>query len=953
MDHPTGAVTFLFTDVEGSTKLAQSFPELYPEALKRHNEILKKAVEIHNGFVFKTVGDAFCCAFHNPADAIRSAIKIQKSLLNEKWNEVKIKVRIGIHSGKAEWNGNDYMGYITLARSSRVMSVAYGEQIIVSQDSYELVNQNSDSEIKYSFLDLGIRRLKDVIQPVKLYQIESSGLRENFPPLKTLDSRPNNLPIQLTSFIGFENEIRNIKNLLKKSKLVTILGTGGAGKTRLAIQVSADVIDFYSDGVWLTELASLTDPSNLNQEIMKVLSLKEDPEINPEDSLCNYLKEKETLIILDNCEHIIKDCAIIAEKLLCCCPDLKILITSREALKCNGEIIYRVNSLEAPDPNNKYFPEDLIKFDSVRLFVERALTVNPSFRLNEENAHAIAGICFQLDGIPLAIELAAARIKIMTVEKINERLIDRFNLLTGGKRTALPRQQTLRALIDWSYELLSEKEKILLQRLSVFTGGWIPEAAKEICTDDKILNRDTAELLFNLHDKSLINTKETDSHKRFYMLESIKQYSAEKLKDKNEIFLKHITYFRGILNFSEMISEDLPQFEWTILIENELNNIRSAIDRAITIEPDQAFEIVHNMSYFWGIKGYFTEGLYYSQKLLNADLNVSEINKANILYTAGTLNNDIGNITEAEKLILDSNSLYRKINFKEGIGNSLQMLGSISIVTNQGTAYGRKYYEEALTIFRELNLKADIANTLNQYSYIFNLEGDKEMAMNYLFQALEIYKEINDTHQVSLILATLAIDELSLCNYEKARQYAEESMMISKKFADNFLISINLVTLGSIHSNQMEYEKAFSLFDQSLNLMRDGGYKASMIVALKNLGEVSIKMSEYENAINYLKESLKFSSETGNYLHLSNTLYLLGFAYFENKIYENSLRLFLYFRKIRSRDTRLVTEEMYEKANELTGKIKDLVCKEVFENIENDISGMGNDSFFKSIKDWE
>ncbi|MEZ4823626.1 MAG: adenylate/guanylate cyclase domain-containing protein [Ignavibacteria bacterium] len=524
MNIPTGAVTFLFTDIEGSTKLAQEFPDTLPSALEKHNSILKNVVEINNGFVFKIVGDAYCCAFQNAADAVKAAVEIQINIENENWDGAVIRIRIGIHSGNAEWNGDDYMGYITLARVARVMSAAYGGQILISNDTYKLFSHHKDTNPPQAeqrenesdslclsdlvvknvcFRDLGERRLKDVIEPIRLYQVESEGLRKEFPPLKTLDARPNNLPIQLTSFIGREKEMKFVKEELKNSRLLTLTGTGGAGKSRLSLQAAADLIDDFANGVWFTELAAVSDPVFLPIAIINALGLKEENSKTPEVTLSDYLKDKEILIILDNCEQIIESCAKLTEKLLLRCPDLKIIATSREALNISGEQTYKIPPLSQPDPDCKDTPEQLIQYESVRLFIERALSVNHEFRVNKENAMVLAKVCSRLDGIPLAIELAAARSKVLSVDKINERLDDRFKLLTGGKRTALPRQQTLRALIDWSYDLLSDKEKIYGTDSLYFSGGWTLEAAEEICSDNIIDSGEIFEILSSLIENQL------------------------------------------------------------------------------------------------------------------------------------------------------------------------------------------------------------------------------------------------------------------------------------------------------------------------------------------------------------------------------------------------------------------------------------------------------------------
>jgi len=391
---PDGNVTFLFTDIEGSTKLSQEFPDTLQSALNKHHSVLTNVLESNKGYVFEIVGDGFCCAFQNAEDAVRAAVTVQSDLANEKWDDATIKIRVGIHSGEAKWNGMQYLGYITLAKTARVMSAAYGEQILISEDTYRLLDNIHDKKTRsndsgnlnslISFRDLGERRLKDVFHPVRLFQIIFPGLREEFPPLKTLDARPNNLPFQISGFIGRKNELKQIKNLLFQSRLVTLTGMGGTGKSRLALETGADMIDDFANGVWFVELAGLLNKSFLVHEIISAVGAQEVNKESPEDTLINFLKEKETLIILDNCEHIVSESARISEKLLTTCPKLKIIATSREAMKCYGEVVYKVPSLNIPDKKKTLTTEELINCESVKLFYIRAVSHKQNFSINDK-----------------------------------------------------------------------------------------------------------------------------------------------------------------------------------------------------------------------------------------------------------------------------------------------------------------------------------------------------------------------------------------------------------------------------------------------------------------------------------------------------------------------------------------------------------------------------------------
>ncbi len=474
---PSGTVTFLFTDIEGSTRLWQEKPEAMAISHARHDEILRTAIESNHGYVFQIVGDSFSAAFHNAMDGLRAVLSAQCGLQKEAWGETgAIKVRMGLHTGTAEIFDGKYEGYATIASTQRVMSAAHGGQTLLTQTTYDLLQNALPSDV--TLLDMGEHRLKDLRAPLHLYQVNVPYLPQDFPAIKSLDTQPNNLPAQLTSFIGREKEIAEIKSALTpipslsgrgETRLVTLTGSGGTGKTRLSIEVGTQLLSNFANGVWLIELAPLSDESQIIPALAQAFGLQELP-FNPlVNIVTDYLRDKKLLLILDNCEHLIAACAKLADDLLHQCAGLKILASSREALGIAGEVAYRTPSLADSE--------------STSLFVERARAANSKFSLTDSNASSVAQICHRLDGIPLAIELAAARTKLLSADQIAARLDDLFRLLVGGSRTALPRQQTLRALIDWSYDLLSEEEKKLLRIASVFVGGWTLDALEAVSED--------------------------------------------------------------------------------------------------------------------------------------------------------------------------------------------------------------------------------------------------------------------------------------------------------------------------------------------------------------------------------------------------------------------------------------------------------------------------------------
>ncbi len=600
---PSGTVTFLFTDIQGSTKLAQEQRDTWEVLRARHHTILRSAIQANNGYVFQIIGDAFCAAFHTVREALDASLAAQRGLLAENWGPAPILVRMGINTGAAQVGSNSdgsggYTGYSTLARTQRVMSTAYGGQILISNTSAELLVGELPAGV--SLRDMKEHRLKGLLNPEYLWQVVATGLPQDFPALQTLNSIPNNLPLQLTSFIGREKEIAEIKSLVEHNRLVTLTGSGGVGKTRHSLQVAAEVLDAFPEGAWLVELAPVSSPELVPQTLANVLGVHEDQSRSLFTALQDHLQSKTILLLLDNCEHLLEACAQLADGLLHACPRLKILVSSREALGMAGEVSFRVPSLSLPDARHLPSLERLTQYDSVRLFIERAVAVKSDFIVANHNAPAVAQICSRLDGIPLAIELAAARLRGLSAEQISERLDDRFRLLTGGSRTALPRQQTLRAMIEWSYDLLSEAERVLLRRLAVFVGDWTLEAAEAVCAEPEspagspvpavpapagqaLATPDVMDLLLRLVDKSLIVPQEQAGQARYHMLETIRQFAQDKLLESGEgawLRLGHLEFF---LTFSEQVEAKLHSAEnliWLHKLGAEYANLQAALEWA-------------------------------------------------------------------------------------------------------------------------------------------------------------------------------------------------------------------------------------------------------------------------------------------------------------------------------------------------------------------------------------
>jgi len=612
--------TFLFTDIEGSTKLWESIPEKMKAALARHHEILQEAISSNGGIAFQIVGDAFCAAFPTASSAISAALTAQQNLHLEKWDlPFSIRVRMGIHTGAAERASSDsptggYASNHTLNRVARILSAGHGGQILLSLATKELVQDSLpvDAELR----DMGEHHLKNLNRPEHLFQLIIADLPSGFPPLNTLDSYRHNLPLQLTSFIGRIREMAEVKYLLSATRLLTLIGPGGAGKTRLSLQVANELLDQYPDGAWFVELAPISDPLLLPRTTAIAIGLRDEPKRPVIDMLCDYLRGKQLLLILDNCEHLVEACAQLVDRLLHASPKLSIIASSREAFGIAGEASYRVPSLGLPDLKNLPSFESLDQYEAVRLFTERATSAVSTFRVTNENASAVAQICHRLDGIPLAIELAAAKVRALSVDQISKRLDDRFRLLTSGNRTALERHQTLRATLDWSHNLLSPEEQILFRRLSIFVDGWTLEAAESVCANDSnlggIRSEDIQNLLEHLVNKSLVSAEEWQSETRYRVLETMRQYAGEKLIEAGEsenLRERHLEYFLDLAESAAPHLRKPEQLEWLARLEAEHENMRAALEWSLGMErPEYALRLAAALGTFWFMHCYWLEG---------------------------------------------------------------------------------------------------------------------------------------------------------------------------------------------------------------------------------------------------------------------------------------------------------------------------------------------------------
>jgi predicted ATPase/class 3 adenylate cyclase len=824
---PTGPLTFLFTDVEGSTKLWERNPEAMSKALSHHDELIRNAVEANDGFIFKTVGDAFYVAFSAAAEAVQAAIDAQKSLLSEEWEETgPLKVRIALHTGTAEERGGDYFGP-TLNRAARLLSAGHGGQVLLSLSTQELVGDQLPLGVELR--DLGVRRLKDLFGPEHIFQLTAPDLPASFPPLKTLDVRLNNLPIQPTPLLGREREVAEIADLLRHAdvRLLTLTGTGGTGKTRLALQSAAELIDDFEDGVFLVALAPISDSELVASTVAGALSVSESAGRALKEDLREYLSTKELLLVLDNFEQVV-DAAPLVGELLSGCPGLKVLATSRTLLRIYGEHEYAVSPLELPDPSHLPPIETLRQYEAIRLFTERARAAKADFSLTNENAPAIAEICARLDGLPLAIELAAARIKLLSPQAMCSRLSNPLKFLTGGARDLPERQRTLRGAIAWSHALLNEGEQVLFARLSVFSGGCALEAVEAICDAVGDFLVDVLEGLSSLVDKSILRQEEgVEEEPRFVLLETIREYARERLElsgEAAEIRRLHAEYFLALAEQGESKLREPEEVAWLERLDVEHDNMRAALSWTLqSEEAELGMRLARALWRFWWMRGHYGEGRRWLEEALTKDGRAPAA-RAKALEAVGWLADDQGDIDRAVAAAEEGLRISARAKIESSVTLSfLRILGSAAYVRGDHDQAAR-LYEESLTLSREAKDDRSVASSLLQLG---NVSGDRG-------------------------------------DHEEAKEFYKEGLALSRELDDKALLASALISVGAEYLLQGDHEQGAMLNEEAAGLYRERGNRGGLQYALDNLGWAALMRGNLQQAEALHRESLALSRQLGD-----------------------------------------------------------------------------------------
>jgi predicted ATPase/class 3 adenylate cyclase/DNA-binding CsgD family transcriptional regulator len=849
---PTGTVTFLFTDIQGSTKLWEHNVPAMQSALARHNQILQNVIEARGGHVFKTVGDAYCAAFPDAPSALEAALEAQRALSAEEWGDEigLLRVRMALHTGSAEARGGDYFGP-PVNRVARLLSAGHGGQTLLSLATQELVRDElpQGAELK----DLGERRLKDLFRSERVFQLVGPDLPASFPTLRTLDARLNNLPVQPTPLVGREREVTEVCARLRRPdvRLLTLTGPAGTGKTRLGLQAAAERLDEFEGGAFFVALAPVSDPDLVASTIAGPLGVVESGEQPLEESLKDHLRTKELLLLLDNFEQVLEAAPLVGE-LLAACPRVKVLATSRTVLRVYGEHEYVVPPLGLPDPSHLPPIERLTEYEAVRLFVERAGAAKADFAVTNANAPAVAEICVRLDGLPLAIELAAARIKLLPPNAMLERLGSRLKLLRGGARDLPERQRTLRGAIEWSHDLLDEGERALFARLSVFSGGRTLEAVEAVCDAEGDLPVDVLDGVSSLLDKSLVRQEEgPEGVPRFVMLETIHEYALERLQERGEAEATrraHAEYFLALAEESEPELKGPDQVKWLERLEAEHDNLRAALSRALGGEDSElGLRLASALSLFWETRGHFNEGVRWFEEALAKGGATASRARAEALNGLGSILRTQGDLERAEACSEEALVLCEELAYPEGIANSLAQLGLIAEFRNDA-ARATTLLEESLKVAQQSGYQKGVPGVLTSLAWIACDGGDIERAQQMWGEVLEMAREQGDHSGVSHTLFFMGYTELARGNQQRAEMLLEESLAISRRLGQKWLVAGCLGSLGIAATLRDDPTSAKTLIKQGLALNLELGTKSDIAEDLEGLAEAAGTLGEHLQA---------------------------------------------------------------------------------------------------------
>ena len=872
---PAGTITFLFTDIEGSTTRWEHQRAAMQAALARHDAILREAIEAHGGHVFKTVGDAFYATFATAPAALAAALAAQRRLAGVEWGEVgPLRVRMAVHTGTAEARDGDYFGP-PLNRVARILSAGHGGQVLLSTATQELVRDDLPPDT--ALRDLGEHRLKDLIRPEHLFQFVAPDLPADFPPLRTLENRPNNLPLQPTPFIGRVQEVEAVKQRLlqPETRLLTLTGPGGTGKTRLGLQVAAEVLDDFPHGVWFVDLTAIADPALVDTTIAMALRVQVVPGQAVADTVKAYLREKQLLLVLDNFEQLLPAAPLVAE-LLAAAPRLNMLVTSRVPLHLRGEREFPVPPLQLPDRSALPPLEVLRQYDAVRLFIERAQDLRPDFTITNASAPAVAEICYRLDGLPFAIELAAARTKALTPEAILLRLSNPLKLLTGGARDAHSRQQTLRATIDWSYNLLEPEEQTLLARLGVFPGSCSVEAVEAVCAATGDLLIDSLDGMASLVDKSLLRQAEgPEGEPRFLLLATIREYAAERLVESGEapeIQEQHAHFFLRLAEQAEPHLYGSQQIAWLARLMHEYDNLRAALEWGLQHpESDLGIKLAGALWPFWRLNGDWSEACRWLRDILaNSQASKDDPARAKVLHGAAVCDWADGDLSTAGERMRESVALFRSVGDKRGLAIALGFQAAVMAAPAARTV--QRLSEEAVALARAEGDKVSLAAVLHTEGLVDLGQGELGAARTEFEESATLCRELGDRWRLLINLRFLSDIARIQTNYTQAGRLIEEALALARELGNRLEEALALRAAGQITQAAGDYRHASEQYAASLELFLDLGHKSDMAIVRLSQANLSQLQGDYDRSAALLEDGLLLLRDTNESLEIARCL---------------------------------------------------------------------------------
>lgn len=845
-------VTLVLTDVEGSTRLWEMHPDLMAIALARHDAIVAETANLNGGTLVKSKGegDSAFLVFDDVAAAVAAAVGTQRRLLDEPCPEATpLRVRVGVHTAAVQMRDGDFYG-TEVNRCARLRGVAHGGQIVLSGVSASLVRDDLPPDVELR--DLGSHRLKGLTAPERIYQVCHPALPSHFPPLQSLDVPRHNLPLSLTTLLGREDEVRDLTNLLAQARLVTVLGPGGAGKTRLALEVGRQALERF-ESVWLCELAPLppgAPEADIAQRVAAALGVRDEPGRAVLDTVTEHLGAKRVLLVLDNCEHVVDGAATVVAAMLATCPHVSVVTTSRHVLGVGGEQTWGIRALALPAATSDTDPAYVLESPAVQLFDERARLARPGFVLSGDDVAAVAAIVRRLDGMPLAIELAAAWVRSLSPQQIAARLGDRFAMLTHGPRTALPHQRTLRALVDWSHELLSDPERALLRRLAVFAGRFTVEAAEAVCSDPALPQPLVLPLLAQLAEKSLVTPEAGAEVPHYAMLETMREYAAQRLVEAGESDAYRLRFRGWYLDYCEEAGAQLygpQQGQCMRRLDVEHDNITRALAAA---SDDDDVDAVYRMAAaiwrFWWIRGHLGEGRGWLEPALH-ERNATPAVRARALHAAGALAWDQGDFTAARYFLSGALALFAEQHNTRGVAYTLIKLGAT--LGMQGEfAKGTTMLEEARELGEGTDDPSIVAHAVQQLGLVALQRGEVADARELWEHSHRLFRAVGDTWGTFASLGDQGETAMLMGDHDAARPLLEISLEMAQEMGDTWRVARCSATLGDIARREGDVNAADDLHARALRLRRVIGEKVGIVESLERLAAVALDAGQIERA---------------------------------------------------------------------------------------------------------